>query len=322
MAPVVDVHTHMYPPAFVKLLKSRTEVPYIREVFDSTIARLIILPGEDDPAKPPHARGRPLGPDYWDLERKIQFMSIHGIDVSVVSLANPWLDFLPPENAAETAVEINDDLNNSCNKYPGRLYGFGTLPLSGGVQVGAQEVQRLKTLDRMRGVIIGTTGLGGGLDDPTMHPIWQSLESTGTLVFLHPHYGLPTEVYGPHAGEYGHVLPLGLGFPLETTIAITRMFLSGVFDKFPRLQILLAHSGGTLPFLAGRIESCIAHDAYLKSQNRRLSRNLWQVLKSNIFLDAVVYSKAGLNSAIETSGSDRLMFGKPETPAGCTMHRS
>lgn len=89
------------------------------------------------------------------------------------------------------------------------------------------------------------------------------------------------------------------------------MLLSGVFDRFPKLNVLIAHSGGTLPFLAGRIESCIAHDAHLARKgtigNRR---DVWHVLKTNIYLDAVIYSDTGLKAAVEVSGADRLMFGR------------
>lgn len=86
------------------------------------------------------------------------------------------------------------------------------------------------------------------------------------------------------------------------------MYLSGVFDRFPRLAVILAHSGGTLPFLAGRLESCIQHDAhYNRAANIR--KGIWQVLKENILLDAVVYSEVGLRAAIDASGIDRMLFG-------------
>ncbi len=117
-------------------------------------------------------------------------------------------------------------------------------------------------------------------------------------------------MYGPRASEYGHVLPLALGFPLETTIAVTRMLLAGVFDRFPKLNVLIAHSGGTLPFLAGRIESCIAHDAHLEKEGKTDDRRtVWDVLKNNVYLDAVIYAGTGLKAAVEVSGADRLMFG-------------
>jgi len=165
----------------------------------------------------------------------------------------------------------------------------------------------------MRGVIMGTSGLGRGLDDPALEPVWAALQETETLLFLHPHYGLPNDVYGPRAGEYGHVLPLALGFPMETTIAVTRMSLAGVFERHAELQVLLAHSGGTLPFLAGRIESCIRHDGRLKKEGRLDAgsgrRSVWDVLKKNIFLDAVVYGEPGLKATVTASGVDRMMFG-------------
>ena len=74
--------------------------------------------------------------------------------------------------------------------------------------------------------------------------------------------------------------------------------------------MLIAHSGGTLPFLAGRIESCVAHDAHLKKEGKiKNRRDVWEVLKNNIYLDAVIYADIGLKAAIDASGADRLMFG-------------
>jgi len=309
--PIVDIHTHVYPPKYMSLLRSRTTVPYVRTFPDAPdSARLIILPGEDDPSMPSTSRGRPIGSEYYDISEKIAFMDLHKIDKSVISLANPWLDFLPASEAGPAAKEINDNVNEQCGQYPGRLYFFATLPLSAEPEVVAQEIERLASLEYARGVIMGTSGLGEGLDDEKLDVVYAALEKNKQLIFLHPHYGLPADVYGPRASEYGHVLPLALGFPLETTIAVTRMLLSGVWDRFTKLNVLLAHSGGTLPFLAGRIESCILHDGHLKkagkTQNRR---NVWDILKTNIFLDAVIYSEVGLKAALEASGADRLLFG-------------
>lgn len=286
-------------------------MPLIRQFEESDDLRLVILPGEDDPSRPPKERGRPVGPEYWDVKRKVQFMDDHGIDVSVISLANPWLDFLPSNEAADATRDVNNDLAELCAKYPGRLYGFGTLPLSGPVASIVEEVNRLKTKKNMRGVILGTSGAGAGLDDPGLDAVYASLEQSSTLVFLHPHYGLPAEVYGPRKNDFGHVLPLALGFPLETTIAVTRMLLAGVWDRFPNLKLLLAHSGGTLPFLAGRIESCITHDTRFKGQDLLVNRrSIWDVLRNNIYLDGVIYDQTGLKSALHAAGPDRIMFGK------------
>jgi predicted TIM-barrel fold metal-dependent hydrolase len=306
--PVVDIHTHVYPPSYIELLKSRTSIPYIKSFPPSSSLRLVILPAEDTEST---SRGRPVGPEYYDINKKIDFMNTHAIDISVISLANPWLDWVPSAEASKAAENINNDVNEECGKFPGRLFAFGTLPLGGGREVIVKEIERLKGLKFMRGIILGTTGLGKGLDDPDLVPIFQALQDAKMPLFLHPHYGLPGSVWGERASDYGHVLPLALGFPLETTIAVTRMILSGVFEKVPELQMILAHSGGTLPFLAGRIESCIEHDAHLKAEGKlgKSRKTVWEILKKNIYLDAVVYSEIGLKAAIQASGEDRIMFG-------------
>lgn len=237
-------------------------------------------------------------------------MDTHNISISVISLANPWLDFLSPSEAGPAAKSINDEVNTICSQYPGRLFAFATLPLSAPVEVIEAEIERLATLKYMRGVILGTTGLGKGLDDKNLVPVFAALAKANLPIFLHPHYGLPIKVFGE--SDYGHVLPLALGFPMETTIAITRLILSGLFSlpSCSDLQIILAHSGGTLPFLAGRIESCIEHDSHLKEAGKLDGRKtVWEILKKNIYLDAVIYGELGVKAAIEASGGDRVMFG-------------
>ncbi|KAL1855975.1 hypothetical protein Plec18170_003842 [Paecilomyces lecythidis] len=328
--PIVDIHTHVYPQSYMDMLRSRKTVPYVHDPASGAPSRLIILSSDDSESIPLDQRGRPVDSSYSDINVKLAFMRRHGITTSVVSLANPWLDFVEPNEAQIWAEKINDDLEATCARVNNAadpegvralhekqtLFAFGALPLSApSADISAKEIARLKTLPHLRGVIMGTSGLGKGLDDPGLDPIWAALQDTDSLLFLHPHYGLPDESFGgPEATDrYGHVLPLALGFPLETTIAVTRMLLAGVFDRFPRLKILLAHSGGTLPFLAGRIESCIAHERKFTANGgdtQGPSRSVWDVLKTNIYLDAVVYGEAGLKAAIHAAGGpDRLLFG-------------
>ncbi|GLB11644.1 hypothetical protein AtubIFM57258_008514 [Aspergillus tubingensis] len=327
---IVDIHTHVYPPSYMHMLRARKTVPYVHDPADNATPRLIILSSDDDPSIPVDQRGRPVDSSYSDINVKLAFMRRHGINCSVISLANPWLDFLEPYEAQTWAERINDDLETTCARVnndadPDRtkalheketLFAFGALPLSApSPDIVVNEIRRLKTLPHLRGVIMGTTGLGKGLDDSRLDPVWEALQDTESMLFLHPHYGLPDEAFGgPEVtNRYGHVLPLALGFPLETTIAVTRMLLAGVFDRFPWLKILLAHSGGTLPFLAGRIESCILHERKFIANGGDVpgpQRSVWDVLSTNIYLDAVVYGTAGLKAAVAAAGgSDRLLFG-------------
>jgi predicted TIM-barrel fold metal-dependent hydrolase len=238
-------------------------------------------------------------------------MDTHNIAISVISLANPWLDFLSAKESAGIAREINQSFSDMCKEHPGRLYFFATLPLTAKLEEVLGCIAECTKLPYCRGVILGTSGLGKGLDDPDLLPIFKSLAENGLTIFLHPHYGLPNEVWGPRAEKYGHVLPLALGFPMETTIAVARMYLAGVFDAVPALRMILAHSGGTLPFLAGRIESCVLHDGVLVKEGKvgPGRRTVWDVLKEQVYLDAVIYSEVGLKAAVDASGVDRLMFG-------------
>jgi predicted TIM-barrel fold metal-dependent hydrolase len=315
---IVDIHTHMYPPSYIKIMESRTTIPLVRSFPQAPDPRLILLAAEvellEDAMKNETSKlpGRPLTSHYASLAQKIHFMDTHKIDISVVSLANPWLDFLESSESGQVAQSINEEFSSMCSQHPGRLFFFATLPLTAPLETILASVDHLKGLKYCRGVILGTSGLGEGLDDPALVPIFDALAAAELVIFLHPHYGLPNDVWGPRASaEYGHVLPLALGFPMETTIAVTRMYLSGVFDKVRGLRMLLAHSGGTLPFLAGRIESCIFHDGHLVREGKvgKDRRTVWDVLKEQIYLDAVIYSEVGLKAAVDASGADRLMFG-------------
>jgi aminocarboxymuconate-semialdehyde decarboxylase len=303
----------MYPPPYLKVLQARDQVPYVRS-FDGNPdnLRLIILPEEATSSST--AKGRPIGPEYWDIKAKLSFMNDHGIHGSILSLANPWLDFVETEEAVQLAEELNEWFEKQCELNKGRLWYFGALPLKqSSPQELAKLVYSLKEKKYSRGLVMGTGGLGNGLDDARLDPVWEALAATDQMIFLHPHYGIPGELYGPRNTEYGHVLPLALGFPLETTIAITRMILSGAFDRHPKLKILLAHSGGTLPFLAGRIQSCIEHDAHF-TQGGGPSIDVWKALHNNIYLDAVIYSEVGLKSATEAVSAKRVMFGEYMIP--------
>jgi hypothetical protein len=92
-----------------------------------------------------------------------------------------------------------------------------------------EEVKRLAGLKYMRGIVMGTSGRGKGLDDLELEPVYEALQETKQMVFLHPHYGLPKDVYGPRAPEYGHVLPLALGYvPADLLFGSVRCNILGL----------------------------------------------------------------------------------------------
>jgi predicted TIM-barrel fold metal-dependent hydrolase len=291
----IDVHTHIYPERYVALLRARTSVPRIAA--HAGMDRILILPGED--ADGTTSAGRPIGSEYWDRDRKLAFMDRHGITVSLVSPANPWLDFCPASEAGPIATLINEGMEAFAAGSGGRIYGMGLLPRD--PALAAAELARIGALAHLRGAVIGSTGAGLGLDDPAMDVVWAGAERTGQMIFVHPHYGLGNE----HMRGYGHGMALALGFPFETTTAITRLILGGTFDRFPGLKIMMAHSGGVLPYLAGRLDACVVggDDAAV-----RLKQRPSDYLRM-MYFDAISYQVPTLELLISLVGVGRIMFG-------------
>lgn len=256
-------------------------------------------------------------------------MDKHGIDVTVVSTANPWLDFLSPTEATTLARGLNEDLEEYCATSPAvahsesptlrRLYAFGLLPLVPGISQKAllDSIAQLRSLNHVRGLIMGTQGLGKGLDDPELDIVWGAIADAGLVVFLHPHYGINASAWGEQ--DSGHVLPLALGFPFETTIATTRLILSGLFDRHPTLKLLLAHSGGALPALSSRLSSCIIHDPVVA---KRLKHDARYYL-GKLYLDAVAYGPEELGFASDVVGRAASYASIPApSPAALEERRS
>ena len=247
----IDVHTHMYTPKYMKILRNRTNIPRIINVNNED--RLVILPGEDKEITT--STGRPIGQEYWNVEAKLKFMKMHHISKSIISLANPWLDFLEGSEAANVASDLNDELQTICESSQGKLYGFATLPVRNPT-ASVREIRRLKSMSCIKGVILGTPGAGLGLDHDNMRDVLEAIANEGYMVFLHPHYGVGVE----HYHDTGHALFLALGFPFETTVAVSRLIVMGTLDRIPKLKLLVAHAGAALPSLIGRLDSCVAHD--------------------------------------------------------------
>lgn len=260
------------------MLRSRNEVPKVivnkpnGNSNSKSDERLVILPDEESDAHT--AVGRPIGPQYHDKQSKLNFMNKHGIGASIVSLANPWLDFLKNDESVSFSRLLNEDLQEMCDdsiedwsskndnigkndkniKNEGkelrmqRLYGFGVLPNgNGGVDAMCREVEYIgNNLSHIKGIIMGTHGIGNGLNDKDLLPLYKEICNNNLCIFIHPHYGIGNEYYT----GFGHALYLALGFTFETTVSVSRLILSGILDECKDLKLLLSHCGGTLPYLA------------------------------------------------------------------------
>jgi len=292
LSEVIDVHSHLYPRRYVERLKRRRRLP--RFVGERGSERFRIFPEEER-----QQGGRTIGPEFWEPDLKLLFMDRYGIDRTVVSLGNPWLDPIGPKESVSLARGVNRDFDAMAARTRGRLVGLGVLPND--VPAAVHEVAWAKQQTELRGFISGPHLCGFKLDRTELEPLWVALESSGLTLFVHPAYAaFLSELEG-----YGHMLPVAIGFPTETTVALVRMAVAGVLDRHPRLKILAAHGGGTVPFLAGRIDAGVRSDDFVGSQ---LSRLPSEALRT-IYMDALVYHPRALRALADLVGEGHMAFG-------------
>ena len=285
---VVDIHSHLYPAWFLDLLRRRDEIP--RVVAEGGAERLLLF------TTPGGAGSGPLlTDDYTSVDAKLAFMDRHGIDRSIVSLGNPWLEVNDPERSVDVSRDSNDRLAALSAETAGRIFGMGVLPPAEPPLV-AGIVEEVASEPGLRGVIASTT-IGGRLfDDADLEPVWEALAVSGVPLMVHPMMSvLPADLTG-----YGIALSAGIGFPFQTTVALARLLLAWVLDRHPNLRVVAAHGGGALPFLIGRLEG--THhagpgDVPLRESARRL------------FLDAGLYEPDAVKMAANLVGTQRLFFG-------------
>jgi aminocarboxymuconate-semialdehyde decarboxylase len=149
-----------------------------------------------------------------------------------------------------------------------------------------------------------STAGGKPLDDPEFAGLFEAIERLGLIVFMHP----TSAALSDRFGMYGiHVL---VGWPFETTLAITRMIFNGLLERHPALKLVLAHGGGNLVFLRGRLDS--AYEATGWEADPYFRQHISQ--KPSAYLDRLYYDTCALSQesnrfVIQTMGSDRVVFG-------------
>jgi aminocarboxymuconate-semialdehyde decarboxylase len=288
MSLVVDVHSHIYPDWFVDFFRGRKEVP--RVVNEDDGERFLLFTTQ---------HGRESGPllteEFTTVDSKLGFMRTHGIDCSVVSLGNPWLEVFEPDESLDLARYANSRMATLAEETSGRIVGMGVLPHANPADV-SQVVEEVAQTPGLRGVISNTTIGGLLLDDPLLDPVWESLASTHCPLMIHPMMAaVPEELSG-----YGIALSAGVGFPFKTTVALARLLLGGVLERHPGVRLVAAHGGGALPFLVGRLEGTQSSNAQGGSLRDSAAR---------LLLDAALYDTSSVRLAADLVGADRLMFG-------------
>jgi aminocarboxymuconate-semialdehyde decarboxylase len=257
----------------------------------------------EDGAQVVELGGRPIRSalaEFVDADRIIEAQEAAGIERTVLS---PWVPLLfyevEPEEGLRRCRIQNDALAALVRVRPERVAALGGVPLQE-PELAASELERLMARGELVGVEVAASVRGAYLGDDRFDRFWAAAERTGALVFVHP----TTRGFDvPALGDY--YLWNSVGNPFETTIAAAHLVMAGVFERHPRLRVVLAHGGGALLALRGRLRH--AH-TFQPQARARLAESPEESIRRFCF-DTVTHDTELLRALIAFAGSERVLLG-------------
>lgn len=250
-----------------------------------------------------HPKYGPLDPLLFDLEGRLKSLEERQVDLQLVS--SPVSIFLDQQLAGsvEQTRRINEYTVKLVDEAGGRLGGLALLCLAEPSLI-PDELRRAVESHGFKGAAINTHAAGRFLDEPDFEPMFAALADMGLLVFMHPSPSLS------HASLEDYTLNTTVAFPTETTIAAARLIYAGVLERHPGLKLVLAHGGGTLPFLGDRINLGYFASAYEANPACRanISKPPAEYL-GQLYYDCLLAGSASLQFLIDRVGADRVVFG-------------
>jgi aminocarboxymuconate-semialdehyde decarboxylase len=276
----VDVHAHFNPPAYMDMARALAD--------DATVSESARLTYE-------HSL-RSTDPMFTGaMEDRLEMMDAAGIQSQVLSFAAPNLWHPDPSTRVALTQAFNDGCLDICRSYPGRFKLFMSVPLPY-LDESAAETLRLADDPDVLGICVPSHVNSLTLDDERFATLFETWDERRLTVFVHP-----DPVTGPHV-LHGYGMEWGLGAPFEDTIAAIRVMRSGMNRRYSGITWIIAHLGGTLPFLIDRIEQFarVGGPGPIPLPRLDLSR---------VLFDIVTPSARTLRWAREVLGTDRLVFG-------------
>lgn len=300
----IDIYNHVLPPAYFELVKAHSK--------DAGLVKRMA--------------GLPM---LWDLEARASMLAQKFPDVvQVLTLSAPSPELLGgPDQSPEFARVANDGMAAICRRWPDQFPVFvASLPMNN-VPAALREMDRAIGELGARGVQILTNVNGRPLDDAEFFPIFEAMTVKHDLpVWMHPFRpGTTSDYKGEERSKYE--IWQVLGWPFETSVAMSRMVFSGLLDKLPNLRIITHHCGGMLPYFAGRAETLWAQlgsrsaDGSEADVLKNLSKPPIEYFKM-FYGDTVLGgSTASLRCGLEFFGIDHVVFASdcPFDPEGGPM---
>ena len=244
-------------------------------------------------------------------ERRIAEMDRHGMQMMILSLNAPAIQGIADvKRAAETARRANDFLAREVAKRPDRFQGLAALAMQDPDGATRELVRCVKELGFRGALVNGFSQIGDPnsmvyLDDARYRGFWAECEKLDVPFYLHPRNPLPSaaQIYEGHPWLLGPTWAFGQ----ETAVHALRLMASGLFDRHPRLQIILGHLGEGLPYSIWRVDN---RNAWTKQPPRYpAKKRLGEYFQQNFFLTTSGnFRTQTLIDAILEVGADRIMF--------------
>ncbi len=240
-------------------------------------------------------------------DERLRDMDNSGIDIAVLSLTSPGVQLFDPATATTLAERFNDELAEGVARHPDRYVGLAAFsPLE--PANAAKELERGVKKLGLRGGIVNSHTHGIYLDDEKYWAIFEAAEALDVPIYLHPQ-SPPPKMIEPFLDR---ALDAAVyGFACETGLHALKLVVAGVFDRFPKLQIVLGHTGEALPFWLSRID--FMHTRISRS-NRHPNVKPLKRLASDYLKENFHYTSSGIGwtppimFCREVIGPDRMMY--------------
>jgi predicted TIM-barrel fold metal-dependent hydrolase len=203
--------------------------------------------------------------------------------------------------------DLNDEFSELAGSARGRLRVFASLPLPA-VDAALEELDRALALPHVVGIVVCSNIDRINLDDERFSPVWEELSRRGTTVFCHPTVACCTD------GLREYAMSLAMGFMADTMFAVGRLAYAGTFDRFPGIRWIFTHLGGTIPFVLPRYDN---YSRQFPECREKITRPPSEIMRE-LYYDTVTMHAPALRCAVDTLGSERLVFGSdyPHVPGG------
>jgi 2,3-dihydroxybenzoate decarboxylase len=235
---------------------------------------------------------------------RIKEMDESGIDVQVLSHGAPATQRLEGDLAVQVAKGANDRLRETVKNSNGRFEGFAVLPTAA-PKAAADELERAVTKLGFKGAMIHGLSNGLFLDDKRFWPIFERAQALDVPIYLHPavpHKAVIEAYYKDYLDQFPGLMTAAWGFGVETATQGIRLVLSGLFEAYPKLKIILGHLGEGLPFYLWRINMALARQGNRSTPFRDTFREHFWITTSGAF------STPSLLCCVMEMGVDRILF--------------